>query len=264
MWRKDKSPHEQIEEIQKKFLKEVLETQEKNKTLTKTIRKILVISIISAAVIIVISLSIYKGSIYLDKLNFIISQTKKLKKEEEKREKEEKKVVIEPNVTSNKPQNICIIRVPFDQDISVISSKRGIKDAKIEFLTRKERKIMLYIGDFASSHDAVFVSARLNDKGIQHIIKNVGNKWRVYLLLDSPSLEFYNKRKENLTRKDLDDIEKFASSKVGEVVKAEIVDEEKTENIITFIFLSQKECEDFFSSLMKLGKKAEKEIKINI
>lgn len=262
MWRKDKSPYEQIEEIQQKFLKEVFETQKKNKTPIKKITKVLVIS----AVAIVISLSIYKGSIYLNNLKyFIISQTKKLKKEEEKKKTEEKKVVIEPSAISqeSKPKNICVIRVPFDQDISVISSKKGIKEAKIEFITKKERKIMLYIGDFVSPHDAVFVSARLNDKGVQHIVKNVGNKWRVYLFLDSPSLEFY-KRKGNLTRKDLDDIEKSASSKVGEVVKAEIVEEETSENIITFIFLSQKACEEFFSSLMKLGKKAEKEIKINI
>jgi len=263
MWRKDKSPYEQIEEIQKKFLKEVFETQKKKKTPIKTITKIFIVS----AAVIVISLSIYKvGWIHINSLkDFIVSQTKKIKKEAEKRKTEEKKVVTEPTVTSqeSKPQNICIIKVPFDQDISTISSKKGIKEAKIEFLTKKERKIMLYIGDFVSSHDAVFVSARLNDKGIQHIIKNVGNKWRVYLFLDSPSLEFY-KKKENITRKDLDDIEKFASSKVGEVVKAEIVDEETLENIITFIFLSQKDCEEFFSSLMKLGKKAEKEIKINI
>jgi hypothetical protein len=243
-------------------LKEVFETQKKKKTTIKTITKIFIVS----AAVIVISLSIYKGRIHLNNLkDFIVSQTKKIKKEAEKRKTEEKKVVTEPTVTSreSKPQNICIIKVPFDQDISTISSKKGIKEAKIEFLTKKERKIMFYIGDFISSHDAVFVSARLNDKGIQHIVKNVGNKWRVYLFLDSPSLEFY-KKKENITRKDLDDIEKFASSKVGEVVKAEIVDEETLENIITFIFLSQKDCEEFFSSLMKLGKKAEKEIKINI
>jgi hypothetical protein len=186
-----------------------------------------------------------------------------IKKEEKKDESEKEKNLGVEKAKPEKPETICIVKVPFDSDVANVSAKKGIKEAKIEFVTKKERKILFYIGDFVSAHDAVFVSARLNDKGVQHIVKNMDGKWRVYIFIESPSLEFY-KKKESITRKDQSDIEKLVSSKVGEVVKAEIVEDETISNISTFIFSSQKDCEDFFSTLMRAGKKAEKEIKINI
>jgi hypothetical protein len=282
MRKKEKSPFEEIEELQRRFGKEVpgldyigLKKPERVKAIPLLIKPITFISII-----VVISFLIYYYVIYspISPMNFfkrvgdfigkqVVEKYEKkkeeIKKEEKKDEGEKEKNLGVEKAKPEKPETICIVKVPFDSDVANVSAKKGIKEAKIEFITKKERNILFYIGDFVSAHDAVFVSARLNDKGVQHIVKNIDGKWRVYIFIESPSLEFY-KKKENITRKDQSDIEKLVSSKVGEVVKAEIVEDETISNISTFIFSSQKDCEDFFSTLMRAGKKAEKEIKINI
>jgi hypothetical protein len=282
MRKKEKSPFEEIEELQRRFGREVpgldyigLKKPDRVKTMPLLIKPIAFISII-----VVISFLIYYYVIYapVSPLNFfkkvgdfigkqVVEKYEKkkeeIKKEEKKDESEKEKNLGVEKAKPEKPETICIVKVPFDSDVANVSAKKGIKEAKIEFVTKKERKILFYIGDFVSAHDAVFVSARLNDKGVQHIVKNMDGKWRVYIFIESPSLEFY-KKKESITRKDQSDIEKLVSSKVGEVVKAEIVEDETISNISTFIFSSQKDCEDFFSTLMRAGKKAEKEIKINI
>jgi hypothetical protein len=282
MRKKEKSPFEEIEELQRRFGREVpgldyigLKKPDRVKTMPLLIKPIAFISII-----VVISFLIYYYVIYapVSQMNFfkkvgdfigkqVVEKYEKkkeeIKKEEKKDESEKEKNLGVEKAKPEKPETICIVKVPFDSDVANVSAKKGIKEAKIEFVTKKERKILFYIGDFVSAHDAVFVSARLNDKGVQHIVKNMDGKWRVYIFIESPSLEFY-KKKESITRKDQSDIEKLVSSKVGEVVKAEIVEDETISNISTFIFSSQKDCEDFFSTLMRAGKKAEKEIKINI
>jgi hypothetical protein len=282
MRKKEKSPFEEIEELQRRFGREVpgldyigLKKHERVKTMPLLMKPIAFISII-----VVISFLIYYYVIYapVSQMNFfknvgdfigkqVVEKYEKkkeeIKKEEKKDESEKEKNLGVGKAKPEKPETICIVKVPFDSDVANVSAKKGIKEAKIEFITKKERKILFYIGDFVSAHDAVFVSARLNDKGVQHIIKNIDGKWRVYIFIESPSLEFY-KKKESITRKDQSDIEKLVSSKVGEVVKAEIVEDETISNISTFIFSSQKDCEDFFSTLMRAGKKAEKEIKMNI
>jgi hypothetical protein len=282
MRKREKSPFEEIEELQRRFGREVpgldyigLKKSERVKTMPLLIKPIAFISII-----VVISFLIYYYVIYtpVSPMNFfkkvgdfigkqVVEKYEKkkeeIKKEEKKDESEKEKNLGVEKAKSEKSETICIVKVPFDSDVANVSAKKGIKEAKIEFVTKKERKILFYIGDFVSAHDAVFVSARLNDKGVQHIVKNMDGKWRVYIFIESPSLEFY-KKKESITRKDQSDIEKLVSSKVGEVVKAEILEDETISNISTFIFSSQKDCEDFFSTLMRAGKKAEKEIKINI
>jgi hypothetical protein len=282
MRKKEKSPFEEIEELQRRFGKEVpgLDYIGLRKPGGVKIIPLLIKPIAFISIIVVISFLIYYYVIYapVSQMNFfkrmgdfigkqVVEKYEKkkeeIKKEEKKDESEKEKNLGVEKAKPEKPETICIVKVPFDSDIANVSAKKGIKEAKIEFVTKKERKILFYIGDFVSAHDAVFVSARLNDKGVQHIVKNMDGKWRVYIFIESPSLEFY-KKKESITRKDQSDIEKLVSSKVGEVVKAEIVEDETISNISTFIFSSQKDCEDFFSTLMRAGKKAEKEIKINI
>ncbi|MDT7908252.1 MAG: hypothetical protein RRA63_09485 [Candidatus Calescibacterium sp.] len=281
MRKKEKGPFEEIEELQRRFGREVpgldyigLKKPERVKTiplLIKPITLIFIIVVISFLIYYVIYTPVSQMNFFKRVGDFIGKQVveeyekkkEEIKKEEKKDESEKEKNLGFGKAKPEKPETICIVKVPFDSDVANVSAKKGIKEAKIEFITKKERKILFYIGDFVSAHDAVFVSARLNDKGVQHTVKNIDGKWRVYIFIESPSLEFY-KKKESITRKDQSDIEKLVSSKVGEVVKAEIVEDETISNISTFIFSSQKDCEDFFSTLMRAGKKAEKEIKINI
>jgi hypothetical protein len=159
-------------------------------------------------------------------------------------------------------KDVCIISVPFDYEVADISAMAGLKELKVQMIPKTESELKFYIGDFVSLQDTAFVSARLNDKGIPHVVKNVSGKWRIYFDYQSPSLDVYRKR-ESLSKSEVEQIEKFVSSKIGEIAKAEVVRKDVVDKISVMSFDSVEKCEQIFSLLVKAGKKVKKEIKLN-
>ena len=243
MFAREKSPQDEIKEIDEKFRKQIPGLNENFRRKEKKIIYYLLPIFLLVA-----------GSALL----FLLFPTKEEKShKKEKAEavinKEEQKTVIKKTREKQK-KVLCIVKVPFDSDVMSIAAQKGISDFRINTRRTKEKVIKFFVGDFANIEDTAFVSARLNEKGIPNSVAEKNGKWRVYINIQAHEVSKTPIKK--ITKRLLEHLRKIMEKKTGEIVNVEVVEEEKSVSTAIFEFQDRRSCRKFFSTLRAKGKKS--------
>lgn len=166
--------------------------------------------------------------------------------------------------TSEKRKKVsCVVKVQFDSEIAETAYEHGISDFRINTEKKTEKVVRFYIGDFVNVEDTAFVSARLNEKGIPNSISHKNNRWRVYISIKKDEISKMLSSPEGvITEKKLEALRRLVEKKTGEIVNAEIEEEEEIISIAVFEFEKRDECEKFFSIIKTAGKNPKIELYI--
>ena len=242
MFAREKSPQEEIKEIDEKFTKQIPglngNFHGKEKKIIYYLPPVFLL-IVGSATLFLLFLTKGKKNHQKEKAENVINKEQKtvIKKTPEK----QKKV-------------LCIVKVPFDSDVMSIAAQKGISDFRINTRRTKEKVIKFFVGDFANIEDTAFVSARLNEKGIPNSVAEKNGKWRVYINIQAHEVSKTPIKK--ITKRLLENLRKIMEKKTGEIVNVEVVEEEKSVSTAIFEFQDRKSCRSFFSELRTKGKKS--------
>lgn len=241
MFERRKNPQDEIKEIEEKFKKQIPglnEYQSRRK-------KIYHYFVLSLPIMIGVILLFY----FLPQKEEKSTQRRKIDVIEKEQE------VLKKKPPERQKKVLCIVKVPFDNEVISIAVQKGISDFKINTKKTKEKVIKFFVGDFANIEDTAFVSARLNEKGIPNSVEEKNGKWRVYINLKAQDISKIPVKRK-ITKKLLSHLKRIMEKKTGEIVNVEVVEEEREISTAIFEFQDRRSCRRFFSVLRSKGKKS--------